>query len=622
MNNFQQLEQLQNFLDYYQCIDKYVYLENGKILNCKIPLHDQSQPKDSEERDKIIAELENEINLGNDIYLNDKVGPYLLGSLNGLCVINYQFDFLYEFCFNKYIRQFDNQQTIKNARKKKAEEIYIGYFDNSTNPNFPQIQYNLPQINNTVNIIGQVATFTQEIKIIECTNQDMLNELQNLQQFITLQNVIMLEKFNPFVIQQIQNLEKGWKIPISAQQIQIKDTYIIDTEKQFQIDDIIKTVPLKRNIKSIEFKVVKIYDQMIHVEGNISEYNGYFVVKGKINQKQQEFQLQQLKIQKQIPPLSLISYQQNSDDILQEDMEQYLYHQSFDLQEYDNEFLIRFILDKKNPNKISSLRLAFQSNDNFNDNIEINFSYDYNIIVKDFMDSNKIIKKDDFFQNFTNMFNNQEIWISFDKNVLRIGYGEQIKTQTQFVSYNLKSERKINKFLINQFKTTNVKLYNLNISKINNKLSEIFYAMDNSLVQFKNNGQFVDQINKQEHHNISINVENLKEYVINRQFYLYTENDLELQISHYDRIVYQQVYLNGEYCPPVQANRKVIVQYLCGDSLFKFESVQEPNTCVYQISISTKLVCNNLKPIQNSQIDQMIQNLDSVNDIYCFFINE
>ena len=38
-------------------------------------------------------------------------------------------DFLWEFCFEKYLRQYDDELTFRNVNKKKKELYFLGYFN-------------------------------------------------------------------------------------------------------------------------------------------------------------------------------------------------------------------------------------------------------------------------------------------------------------------------------------------------------------------------------------------------------------------------------------------------------------------------------------------------------------
>lgn len=52
------------------------------------------------------------------------------------CVRHRTKDFLWEFCYGKYFRQYDDSLTIQNANKPAAELFFLGFFDPSQSVKF------------------------------------------------------------------------------------------------------------------------------------------------------------------------------------------------------------------------------------------------------------------------------------------------------------------------------------------------------------------------------------------------------------------------------------------------------------------------------------------------------
>lgn len=55
------------------------------------------------------------------------------------CVRHRTKDFLWEFCYGKYFRQYDDALTIQNANKPKAELFFLGFFDPSQSTKFTSV---------------------------------------------------------------------------------------------------------------------------------------------------------------------------------------------------------------------------------------------------------------------------------------------------------------------------------------------------------------------------------------------------------------------------------------------------------------------------------------------------
>lgn len=146
---------------YLQTTSRKLILDDGRVVQCRVPLLDDSIDQEFlNETVKILLRILS-LNFTKEIVpevrnlTSEEVESQLL-YLTDECTRYRTPDFLWEFCHNKYIRQFDDDITIHNARKPEAELFFLGFHSSvdpqkfvrtirpNTGPYQPEIDYDIP----------------------------------------------------------------------------------------------------------------------------------------------------------------------------------------------------------------------------------------------------------------------------------------------------------------------------------------------------------------------------------------------------------------------------------------------------------------------------------------------
>jgi len=97
---------------YTQTVTKKIVLDDGRVIKCQIPL------LNSNENPILKAAPHN--------LTKQEIKPIFI-HLKDICTQYRTNDFLWEFCFEKYVRQYDDEITKKNVLKPKFELFFLGF---------------------------------------------------------------------------------------------------------------------------------------------------------------------------------------------------------------------------------------------------------------------------------------------------------------------------------------------------------------------------------------------------------------------------------------------------------------------------------------------------------------
>ncbi|CAD8069429.1 unnamed protein product [Paramecium sonneborni] len=112
-NNYTRYPELFAVQNIYDSVSKQITLKNGRKVICQIPIPQITKPFQIDKLTIIRNLTDEEVN-------------HILFPLEDQCVQHYTKEFVYEYCFKKYIRQFDDFKTMLNMRKQYKEDFSLG----------------------------------------------------------------------------------------------------------------------------------------------------------------------------------------------------------------------------------------------------------------------------------------------------------------------------------------------------------------------------------------------------------------------------------------------------------------------------------------------------------------
>ncbi|KAL4427521.1 hypothetical protein ABPG74_015224 [Tetrahymena malaccensis] len=126
--------------EFYDFVSRTFRLSNGNQVQCKIPIfstiNQNFLPTLEEEFQSSQANATIPISQQSSTPISAEEGDRILQSLQNQCAEYKTSQFLWQFCYKKYLRQFDDLSTIQEAQKQAFEDIYAGYhtfYNNITN---------------------------------------------------------------------------------------------------------------------------------------------------------------------------------------------------------------------------------------------------------------------------------------------------------------------------------------------------------------------------------------------------------------------------------------------------------------------------------------------------------
>ncbi|CAD8147993.1 unnamed protein product [Paramecium octaurelia] len=112
-NNYTRYPELFAVQNIYDSVSKQITLKNGRKVLCQIPIPQITKPFQIDKLTIVRNLTDEEVN-------------HILFPLEDQCVQHYTKEFVYEYCFKKYIRQFDDLNTMLNMRKQYKEDFSLG----------------------------------------------------------------------------------------------------------------------------------------------------------------------------------------------------------------------------------------------------------------------------------------------------------------------------------------------------------------------------------------------------------------------------------------------------------------------------------------------------------------
>ena len=118
------------------------------------------------------------------------------------CVRHRTKDFLWEFCYGKYLRQYDDALTMQNAHKPKAELFFLGFFDPSQSAKFTNII--TPE---TRDYNPEREYFEREIRL-SLVEESYIRTFRNMVRMSNVSNIALKEKEEMLALEVYIPLEK------------------------------------------------------------------------------------------------------------------------------------------------------------------------------------------------------------------------------------------------------------------------------------------------------------------------------------------------------------------------------------------------------------------------------
>ncbi|CAK71457.1 unnamed protein product (macronuclear) [Paramecium tetraurelia] len=115
----------------FDSIGKEITLQDGRTVLCQIPIPQLSKPLNVDELSIARILIEDEANS-------------ILFPLIDLCVHHTTKEFLYEYCFRKHVRQYDDLDTIQNMQKILKEDFSLGYSNQFISKNYSYAGFEPP----------------------------------------------------------------------------------------------------------------------------------------------------------------------------------------------------------------------------------------------------------------------------------------------------------------------------------------------------------------------------------------------------------------------------------------------------------------------------------------------
>ncbi|EAR83088.2 hypothetical protein TTHERM_01015910 (macronuclear) [Tetrahymena thermophila SB210] len=126
--------------EFYDFTSRTFRLSNGNRVQCQIPIFSTMNqnflPTLEEEFQNSQTNATISISQQSSKPISEEEGDKILQSLQNQCAEYRTSQFLWQFCYKKYLRQFDDISTIQEAQKQAFEDIYAGYhtfYNNITN---------------------------------------------------------------------------------------------------------------------------------------------------------------------------------------------------------------------------------------------------------------------------------------------------------------------------------------------------------------------------------------------------------------------------------------------------------------------------------------------------------
>ncbi|KAL4468317.1 hypothetical protein ABPG72_010718 [Tetrahymena utriculariae] len=117
--------------EFYDFVSRTFRLSNGNQVQCKIPIFSTMNqnflPVLEEEFQSSQSNATIPISQQSSTQISEEEGDKILQSLQNQCAEYKTSQFLWQFCYKKYLRQFDDIYTIQQAQKQAFEDIYAGY---------------------------------------------------------------------------------------------------------------------------------------------------------------------------------------------------------------------------------------------------------------------------------------------------------------------------------------------------------------------------------------------------------------------------------------------------------------------------------------------------------------
>ncbi|CAD8159959.1 unnamed protein product [Paramecium octaurelia] len=107
----------------FDSIGKEITLQDGRTVLCQIPIPQLTKPLNADQLSITRILTEDEANI-------------ILFPLIDLCVNHITKEFLYEYCFRKHVRQYDDLNTIQNMQKILKEDFSLGYSNQFISKNY------------------------------------------------------------------------------------------------------------------------------------------------------------------------------------------------------------------------------------------------------------------------------------------------------------------------------------------------------------------------------------------------------------------------------------------------------------------------------------------------------
>lgn len=228
-------------LRYFDTVSKKMHLDDGRTITCEIPL--------------IRAEETQWTQLGN---LTKEQMESALIHFKDSCTRHRTKDFLWEFCYGKYFRQYDDALTIQNVNKPKAELFFLGFFDPSQSAKFADII--TPE---TGNYEPEREYFDTEIRY-KLVEESYIRTFRNMVRMSNISDISFSEKVEMLALEVYIPVSE---IKNSSTVMNIKGTRLsafIENDKLSMITKVIdgkKYYKLQRFIRVIASTTLLILDQ-------------------------------------------------------------------------------------------------------------------------------------------------------------------------------------------------------------------------------------------------------------------------------------------------------------------------------------------------------------------------